>query len=83
MFVERTKKLSFKKFWQIGHLKVALYSEGHMSTCGTILAAVGRRRSPKSTGASSLYVGLEAYALVLNLACHVWLVRAMSCGLVM
>ena len=55
---------AFQKLHQTGHLMVPLWSVSHANMCGTALVAVGRNRSPRSSGATSLHMGLEVYLLV-------------------
>ena len=56
-------RTTFEKLWRSGHLMAPLWSVGHSIMCGTVLAALGRYHSPRSTGATSLRMGLEVQVL--------------------
>ncbi len=59
------------KFRRSGHLMVKSWSLRHMSKCDTIPAAVGRHRSVRSIGATSLQASLHAHLLVPGPAGHI------------
>ena len=65
----------FEKLWRSGHLMVSLWSVGHMNTFGTIPAAVGPHRCPRSTEATSLYACVEVHV-----STAVFAVRRVNCG---
>ncbi len=58
---------------------VASCSAAFSSMCGTILMAIGRHWSVRSTGVTSLHVGLGAHVLVLPSVGHILTVGCVPC----
>ena len=58
-------RTTFETFQRNGPLMVPLQSAALVSMCGTILAAVDRHHSLRSTGITPLHVNLGAHVLVL------------------